>query len=208
AEIAAAGASARYHAVDVRDAAAFGALIDAIYAHHGRIDGVIHGAGILEDRLLAQKTRESFDRVFETKVESALTLAEKLRPDTSFVVFFGSVSGAFGNKGQIDYAAANDSLDKLAWWLEERIKGRVVSIDWGPWAGAGMVSPELSREYDRRGIGLIDPQEGLDAFLDELLHGSRAAQVILMNAAPKVLIWQPVVEPSPMTAPSPVVLDA
>ncbi len=208
AEIAAAGASARYHAVDVRDTAAFGSLIDAIYAHHGRIDGVIHGAGILEDRLLAHKTRESFDRVFETKVQSALTLAEKLRPDTSFVVFFGSVSGAFGNKGQIDYAAANDSLDKLAWWLKERVKGRVVSIDWGPWGGAGMVSAELSREYERRGIGLIDPQEGLEAFLDELLHGGSAAQVILMNAAPRVMTWQPPVEPSPMTAPSPAVLDA
>jgi acyl transferase domain-containing protein/NAD(P)H-dependent flavin oxidoreductase YrpB (nitropropane dioxygenase family) len=209
AEIAAVGATARYHALDVRDAAAFGALIDAIYAHHGRIDGVIHGAGILEDRLLSQKTRESFDRVFETKVESALTLAEKLRPDVGFVAFFGSVSGAFGNKGQIDYAAANDSLDKLAWWMGQRLAGRVVSIDWGPWAGAGMVSPELSREYERRGIGLIEPREGLDAFLDELLHGGRAAQVILMSATPAVMTWQPVIEASPMTAPSPaVVIDA
>jgi malonyl CoA-acyl carrier protein transacylase/NADP-dependent 3-hydroxy acid dehydrogenase YdfG len=208
AEVAAAGGSARYHALDVRDTGAFGALIDAIYAHHGRIDGVVHGAGILEDRLISQKSRESFDRVFETKVASALTLAEKIRPDVSFVVLFGSVSGAFGNKGQIDYSAANDSLDKLAYWLRERVKGRVVSIDWGPWAGAGMVSPELTREYERRGIGLIDPQEGLDAFLDELLHGGTAAQVILMNASPAVMTWQGVSEPPPVTSPSPLVIDA
>ncbi|MFO0759249.1 MAG: SDR family NAD(P)-dependent oxidoreductase [Byssovorax sp.] len=208
AEIAKTGATARYHAVDVRDRAAFGALIDAIYAHHGRIDGVIHGAGVLEDRLIAQKTRESFDRVFDTKVESALTLVEKIRPDLGFFVFFGSVSGAFGNKGQIDYAAANDTLDKLAYWLKERVKGRVVSLDWGPWAGAGMVSPELAREYERRGVGLIDPQQGVDAFLDELLHGGAASQVILMSGSPEVMIWQPAAEAPPVTAPSPIVIDA
>jgi NAD(P)-dependent dehydrogenase (short-subunit alcohol dehydrogenase family) len=207
-EIAAAGASARYHAVDVRDPAAFGALIDAIYAHHGRIDGVIHGAGVLEDRLLSQKTRESFDRVFDTKIASALTLAERIRPDVGFIAFFASVSGAFGNRGQVDYSAANDGLDKLAGWLRERVDGRMVSIDWGPWAGAGMVSPELAREYQRRGVGLIETQDGLDGFLDELLHGGSAAQVILMNATPLVMGGQMLGEQPPVTAPSPVVVDA
>src|SRR5262249_3584333 len=44
-----AGGRAAYHACDVRDPDAFGAVIDDIYARHGRIDGVIHGAGIIED---------------------------------------------------------------------------------------------------------------------------------------------------------------
>src|SRR5205085_352588 len=63
-----AGAVATYHPVDVRDAAGFGALIGALYARHGRIDGVIHGAGVLEDKLLRDKSGESFARVFDTKV--------------------------------------------------------------------------------------------------------------------------------------------
>jgi acyl transferase domain-containing protein/NAD(P)-dependent dehydrogenase (short-subunit alcohol dehydrogenase family)/acyl carrier protein len=182
-DLAAAGARADYHAVDVRDAAAFGALIDEIYARHGRIDGVVHGAGVLDDKLLAHKTRDAFDRVFDTKVASARTLAAKLRPDVGFIAFFGSVSGAFGNRGQIDYSAANDALDKLAWWLSSRLPGKVVSLDWGPWGGAGMISPELAREYERRGVGLIDPVLGAESFLDELLHGGSAPQVVLMNAA-------------------------
>src|SRR5205807_413074 len=76
-----AGAAVAYHRADVRDPIAFGALIDGIYAKHGRLDAVVHGAGIIEDKLLRQKTRESFERVYQTKVAAALTLAGKLRPD-------------------------------------------------------------------------------------------------------------------------------
>jgi acyl transferase domain-containing protein/NAD(P)H-dependent flavin oxidoreductase YrpB (nitropropane dioxygenase family)/NADP-dependent 3-hydroxy acid dehydrogenase YdfG len=190
-----AGASVDYRALDVRDAGALGALVDELYVRHGRIDGVVHGAGVLEDKLLSQKTPDSFARVFDTKVASARTLADKLRPDVGFVAFFASVSGAFGNRGQIDYSAANDALDKLAWWLSGRVKGKVVSLDWGPWAGAGMISPELSREYERRGVGLIDPALGAESFLDELLHGGSDPQVVLMNASLEVMAGGPASAP-------------
>ncbi len=178
ARIEACGGRASYHALDVRDDAAFGALIDAIYERHGRIDGVVHGAGVIEDKLLRHKTRESFERVFDTKVASALTLGRKLRDDVQFVAFFSSVSGAFGNRGQVDYAAANDALDKLAHHLNGKLRARVVSINWGPWGQVGMVSPELEREYARRGIRTIAPDDGARKFVDELCRG-KDAQVIL-----------------------------
>ncbi|KPM56774.1 beta-ketoacyl synthase [Frankia sp. R43] len=170
-----AASSVRYHAVDVRDGAAVAAVVADVYARHGRLDGVVHGAGVLEDRLLRSKTPESFDRVFRTKVDGAGALLDALRPDVGFVVLFGSVAGVFGNRGQVDYAAANDALDVLAHRASARLTGRVVSVDWGPWgveagaaAGRGMVSEELAREYARRGIGLIDPDEGVAALLREL----------------------------------------
>ena len=178
----AAGSAVDYRCCDVRDESAFGALVDAVYEEHGRIDGVVHGAGVIEDKLLAQKSDESFDRVFDTKVRGALVLAEKLREDVGFVAFFSSISAAFGNRGQTDYAAANDLLDKLAHALDRRLKGRVVSFNWGPWDGSGMVSDDLRREYQRRGLGLIDPTEGVAAFLDELSEPEGPAQVIVMSA--------------------------
>ncbi len=184
ATLAALGDRATYHAVDVRSPE-LGELIDDLYERHGRIDAVIHGAGILEDKLIRHKTPESFERVFATKLVGARTLVDKLRDDVKVVVMFSSISGAFGNRGQADYAAAGDALDKLAWTLQRKIKGRVVSIDWGPWAGAGMVSPDLEREYARRQIGLIDPDAGVEALLAEL-HGERGdAQIILSAADPR-----------------------
>jgi NAD(P)-dependent dehydrogenase (short-subunit alcohol dehydrogenase family) len=182
AALAAAGSPVRYHSLDVRDEQAVSALIDEIYERHGRLDGVVHGAGIIEDKLLRHKTRESFDRVFDTKVAAARALVRKLRDDVGFVVFFSSVSGAFGNRGQADYAAASDALDKLALELAGRIPGRAISINWGPWAGAGMVSEELQREYGRRGIGLIPPREGVARLIAELCATGGDPQVVLMCA--------------------------
>lgn len=178
----AAGSKVDYRCCDVRDESSFGALIESVYEDHGRIDGVVHGAGVIEDKLLAQKSDESFDRVFDTKVRGALVLEERLRDDVRFVAFFSSISSAFGNRGQTDYAAANDLLDKLAHALDRRLAGRVVSFNWGPWDGSGMVSDDLRREYERRGLGLIDPKEGVAAFLDELGDPEGPAQVIVMSA--------------------------
>ena len=150
-----------------------------------RIDGVVHGAGVLEDKMLADKTPESFARVFHTKVEGARALGSALegRSELGFLVLFGSVSGVFGNPGQVDYSAANDALDTLARLWNGRLPGRVVSVDWGPWAsaGGGMVSPELEREYARRGISMIAPEDGVAALFGELAWGDRGVcQAIYM----------------------------
>ena len=136
---------------------------------------------------MVDKTTASFDTVFDTKVVAGEVLAQQLRSDTEFVVFFSSVSGAFGNRGQIDYAAANDALDKLAFALQRRLSGRVLSVNWGPWGGTGMVHPALEREYQRRGIGLIPLDEGIQALLTELSSGPEATQVVLMCADPATM---------------------
>ena len=176
------GATVEYHAVDVRDPA-LGAVVDAVYERHGRLDAVIHGAGVLDDRFVRDKTAEGFDRVFGTKVDGARTILAHVRPGTR-VVLFGSVSGVFGNRGQCDYAAANDALDALSRASQPGHGGRVVTIDWGPWGGGGMVSAELEREYARRGIGLIDPDDGVAALLTELAHPTGATQVVVMRGDP------------------------
>jgi acyl transferase domain-containing protein/NAD(P)H-dependent flavin oxidoreductase YrpB (nitropropane dioxygenase family) len=181
----AAAASVRYHATDVRDAAAVSTVLGDIYARHGRLDGVIHGAGLTEDRLVPDKTPDSFGRVYATKVDGARALHDGLRPGTRFLVLFGSVSGVFGNRGQADYAAGNDALDSMARLWSGGFPGRVVSIDWGPWAGgAGMVTPELEREYARRGIALIDADAGVACLLAELAADSGPAQVVYMCGEP------------------------
>ncbi|TMQ92251.1 SDR family NAD(P)-dependent oxidoreductase [Actinomadura soli] len=171
-------ASVRYHSGDVRDPDAVRDVVESVYAWHGRLDGVVHGAGIVEDRLIRDKTPESFARVYRTKVDGASALAQAVQPDIGFFVVFGSVAGVYGNRGQADYAAANDACDALAGVWRTRLRGRVLVADWGPWAGGGMVTPELAREYARRGVGLIEPDAGAAALLREIAHGDET-QVVL-----------------------------
>lgn len=180
-----------YVSLDVTDETAFSGLIHELYAAHGRIDGVLHGAGVIDDKFLNQKSRDSFQRVVATKTVPARVLSETLREDVRFVAFFSSIAAAFGNKGQVDYASANDTLDKLAIALNRRIDGRAFSVNWGPWAGRGMVSEALSREYEKAGIGLIQPEPGGEALLDELRYGKKGdTRVILMCGSPESMLLQ------------------
>jgi NAD(P)-dependent dehydrogenase (short-subunit alcohol dehydrogenase family) len=173
------GSVVSYEALDLRDEQALRAFISHVYQEYGRIDGVVHGAGLLEDKLFHAKSLDSFKRVFETKVTPLRVLAEQLRPDTQFVILFSSIASVYGNRGQTDYAAANSVMDRYAWALKEKIKGKVMSINWGPWKGAGMVSPSLEKEYERRGISMIPLDEGMETFLNEMKYGNES-QVLIM----------------------------
>lgn len=165
------GATVVYAQADVRDAGAVGSLLDDWRARFGPIAGLIHGAGVIRDKLLRDKTPDSFDQVVGTKLEGALVLANLLDHDPlQFAAFFSSVAGRFGNRGQSDYAAANEALNKLALWLDRRWRGRVVSLGWGPWSGVGMVS-DLEPHLGRRGLGMIPPEVGGRALADELRLG-------------------------------------
>ncbi len=189
AELAAAGSPARYHAVDTRDAAAVGQVFKQIHTEYGRLDGLVYAAGVIEDRLLAEKDPESFRRVFATKVDGAravLTALDALQARPAFVVFYGSVAAVHGNRGQADYAAANDALEALGRSWADRTGNRCLTVHWGPWAPAGvhggMVSAELAREYARRGVALIDPEEGTLSLLRELAWGDPAETAVVYTA--------------------------
>lgn len=173
------GSTVVYESLDLRDEEGLSKLIRTIYEKYDRLDGVVHGAGLLEDKLLHSKSIESFKRVFDTKVTPLRVLAEQLRADTQFVVLFSSIASVYGNRGQTDYAAANSVMDNYAWALKEKISGKVMSINWGPWKGAGMVSAALEEEYQRRGIALIPLQEGMETFVSELKYGTES-QVLIM----------------------------
>jgi NAD(P)-dependent dehydrogenase (short-subunit alcohol dehydrogenase family) len=197
AALAAAGAPVRYHQVDVRDAEALAAVVTGIYEHHGRLDGLVHGAGLLDDHLIADKSPDAFARVFATKVDAAATLLGSMRAATAdggwappaFAVFFGSIAGVCGNRGQVDYAAANDALDAMA-AAHRDVAARVVALDWGPWSpAAGMVSDALGRLFEESGMGLIDVADGTAVVLDEIGRGADdgVPQVVVARCSPDLM---------------------
>ena len=180
-----AGVEVDYVPCDVRDVASFGAAIEDVYTRCGRIDGVIHGAGVIEDKLIADKTAVSFDRVFGTKTDSAWILANTLKPETlKWVAFFTSVAGRYGNRGQADYAAANEALNRYAWQLSRRWKDtRVMAINWGPW-DAGMASDAVKAKFREQGILPIPVDAGARYFLDELAYGPKSEVELVVGEGP------------------------
>ncbi len=175
-----------YRAVDVKDPQSFAELIDAIYARYGHLDAVIHGAGMIEDKLLIDKTPDSFERVFDTKADSAFTLSRNLRFESlKLLVFFSSVAGRYGSRGQCDYAAANEVVNRLAWQLHWQWPStRVISINWGPWDTTGMASEGVKRQFRERGIIPISLESGCRFFLKEVLSGGNSDVEVISGKGP------------------------
>jgi NAD(P)-dependent dehydrogenase (short-subunit alcohol dehydrogenase family) len=174
------GSRVEYARVDVRDFDRLGVVVNHWRRLFGEPVGFIHGAGLIRDKLIRNKSQDSFDRVLDTKFAGALNFAQLLRPDLlRFSVFFSSISGRFGNRGQSDYAAANEALNKLAIWLDHRWPGRVVAPIWGPWSGIGMVS-DLEDHLASRGLGMISPELGVAALINELVRGRKGEVEVIL----------------------------
>jgi NAD(P)-dependent dehydrogenase (short-subunit alcohol dehydrogenase family)/acyl carrier protein len=181
------GAKGHYVPVDVRDADALQAEIVRVRENIGPIRAVIHGAGVLEDRLIADKQAEQFDKVYATKVKGLQSLLRATGDDPlSYLVLFSSVAARTGNSGQADYAMANEVLNKTA--LQQaslRPDCKVISINWGPWDG-GMVTPSLKRNFQKQRISLIPLEAGAQAMLDEMAQQPGiAVEVVIGGPLPQ-----------------------
>ena len=180
AQVASAGGEARYISVDVRDVNELCDAFDGLREQWGPIRGVVHGAGVIEDRRLEDKTDDQFDRVIGTKVSGFWALCAATAQDPLKVLCaFSSVAGRAGNVGQSDYAMANEILNKSAQIEARRREGCVVkSIAWGPWDG-GMVGPDLRKVFEQRGIALIGIDAGAQIFADEVLGNSPDVEIVV-----------------------------
>ena len=163
------GGTAIYRSVDLRDQQALSSLLDEIREQHGPVKGLIHGAGVLADKLIKEKTTEQFEQVYSTKVTGLRALLDAIGEDElKLMVMFSSSTGRFGRIGQVDYAVANEVLNKIAdQQAESRPDCRVLSLNWGPWDG-GMVTPALKKVFAQEGIDVIDLQAGADYLVNEL----------------------------------------
>ncbi|MGW7522688.1 SDR family NAD(P)-dependent oxidoreductase, partial [Streptomyces sp. NPDC054783] len=164
-ELRRAGSQAEYLAVDITDPEATAA---ALAPYRGRVTGLVHGAGVLADQLIAQKKASEIERVFAPKLAGLRAVTAALDADAlRHVVLFSSVAGFFGNRGQSDYAMANEALN--AWassWKQRHPDARVTSLNWGAW-DSGMVSPEIKAVFRERGITLIPQETGTAMFADQ-----------------------------------------
>jgi polyketide-type polyunsaturated fatty acid synthase PfaA len=176
------GASAQYVSMDVSDATAVAASLKSLINAKGDsliINGVIHGAGVLADKHIQDKTLDELNRVYHTKVTGLASIINALDPQQiKLIALFSSAAGFYGNTGQSDYAMSNEILNKTALKLAHTLpQAKVMSFNWGPWDG-GMVSSALKKMFVERGVYVIPLQAGAELFAHSLLS-QQGAQLLI-----------------------------
>ncbi|HEV2640018.1 MAG TPA: SDR family NAD(P)-dependent oxidoreductase [Actinocrinis sp.] len=169
-----------YRAIDVADASALAEAVgSAEHRWAGTLQSVWHLAGAsvtpqwadLSAHDLTRETAAWLDRMLAPKLKGAAAVDALLadRPGTSAVVF-SSVNGFLGGSGFGAYSAANAAVD--AYCHRWAARGHEVHcLAWSMWSGPGMNdgSP-LTAAARRRGLRLIDPDEGVALMLAALHH--------------------------------------
>jgi len=188
------GSKVKYFSADIRKAKEIDTIFKTIRKEFNPITAIIHGAGVLEDKLIIDKHINQFTHVLETKVKGIEALLSASKPDKlKYFVLFSSIAARTGNQGQCDYAMANEILNKTAQKLALKNFGcKFLSINWGPWEG-GMVDISLKNEFLKRGIELIPLKAGAQQLLKEM--GS------IKKDTPEVIIGAHLLKPRKLKEP-------
>ena len=181
----AAGGTAYYFRVNLTDAEAVAKVIAQVRERSGRIDVLLHAAGMERSHFLPAKDPREFDLVFDVKSDGWFNLLHAIGDmPLGATVAFSSIAGRFGNGGQADYSAANDLLCKIASsFRTARPATRAFAIDWTAWGGIGMASRgSIPKMMELAGIDMLPPEAGIPLIRRELTAGARSGEVVVAGA--------------------------
>lgn len=173
-----------YYSCDVNDRDAMAKVLAKIHQEVGKITGVVHGAGIVSDSKIWNKDMKSFQRVFDTKYKGLNNIMDNVDKNTlKLLVMFSSLSGYFGNDGQIDYVSANEYMDKYAYYMRAHYPNcRTTAINWGAWNGGMMYIDQLYiSTLEEKGYILIPLIVGANYFVNDFLMGLPSTQILINN---------------------------
>lgn len=182
AELEAAGATVMTAAVDVSDLKQTERMVQNVQERFGRVNGVVHTAGIAGGGLLLSRTSDAARNVFAPKVQGTIAMIGAVlahRPD--FFVLCSSFSAVAGGPGQADYCAANAFLDAVAAY--GRAMGLpITTVNWPAWRDVGMAASMtaprgLEAVWQSSLAAGVTPSEGAGLFASVL--ASELTQVII-----------------------------
>ena len=178
----AAGGTPHYFSVNLTDAEAIGKVIDRVRQRSGRIDVLLHAAGIERSHSLPDKDSREFDLVFDVKSDGFFNLLYAIgEMPLGATVVFSSIAGRFGNAGQTDYSSANDLLCKITSnFRTTRPATRGIAIDWTAWGGIGMATRgSIPKMMDLAGIDMLPPEAGIPLIRRELTAGATRGEIVI-----------------------------
>ncbi|WP_264029544.1 3-oxoacyl-ACP reductase [Cellulosimicrobium sp. SH8] len=116
-------------------------ILEHARARHGGLDILVHNAGILRDKLLANMSADKWDAVVAVNLAAQLRITEYLLGANGFssaprIVSLASTSGIAGNRGQSNYA-----FSKAGVIGHTRAFARLLAAPGGPGGTANAVAP-------------------------------------------------------------------
>ncbi len=176
------GGTAHYLSLNLTDAEAVAKVIDQVRGRHGRVDVLLHAAGIERSHSLADKDPREFDLVFDVKSDGWFNLLHAMGDmPLGATVAFSSIAGRFGNGGQTDYSSANDLLCKTtSSFRTTRPATRGIVIDWTAWGGIGMATRgSIPKVMEMAGIDMLPPEAGVPLIRRELTAGGTRGEIVI-----------------------------
>ena len=203
------GCKVMYLQADVSDLAGMRAGLSGLKERFGKINGVIHAAGLTDSETVFTKEFSSFQRVLDPKIKGTLVLDELLQEETlDFICYFSSTSAIIGDFGSCDYAIANRFLMTYAHYRNQRLQkgeltGKAVTINWPLWrdGGMGFGDDENTRMYLKSsGQRILETEEGLNLF-DRILAQNGSQYLIVAGQPGRVHRFLGLIKEQPVIAP-------
>jgi NAD(P)-dependent dehydrogenase (short-subunit alcohol dehydrogenase family) len=137
------GCRPSYYGLDVGDAQALQVVSMDVLTEYSSINGIVHSAGLIKDKSVAQMGDSDFLSVLSAKADITVNIDRVFRGNVSdFVLFFSSIQSFGKEAGQGNYAAGCQFQDSYASHLCQLYDCPVRIINWGFWGGIGMGAPD------------------------------------------------------------------
>ena len=171
--LAAAGGHGRR--LNVNEAGAIEALVEAVSGEFGNISILVNNAGITRDNLLMRMKDEDWQAILDTNLTSVFraskaVLRGMMKARKGRIINIASVIGLTGNAGQANYAAAKAGIIAFSKSLAKEIGSRGITVNV---VAPGFIATDMTADL---------PDAAKDAMLGQIVLGRLGAPADIANA--------------------------
>lgn len=173
------GSEFHYYSCDISDHEALNALLLDIEKQHGKVTGIVHGAGEMNSQ--RNKTAKAFGDNLSIKTSSMFALYQFFRKyPLKFAILFSSISAYTGLPRQSDYSSSNEFVNSIASHWNKQVDYPVRSIMWSLWTETGIMK-NSTKDVEKLGLRGITNKQGIQLFMRELDHLESSDECVMLT---------------------------